>query len=139
MRPSDIVVKETQIIYEPQQARTPLKFGGVVVEHVIFCRVRLTVENRRGDVADGWGGIFLMDFWGWPDASLSHEDKERAMAQVTESFTDAVADYSTPAHPIDIFMDLEPELARINSRVCAEAGLSPEQPFLGALVCASPV
>ncbi len=139
MRPSDIKVKHAQTFYEPHRARTPLKFGGVVVESVLFCRVRLTVENRRGDVADGWGGIFLMDFWGWPDPALSHEDKQQAMQEVTEGFLQAVCDYPQYAHPIAIFMDLEQELARINSRVCAAAGLSPEQPFLGALVCASPV
>ena len=94
MRDSDITVKEAEIIYEPQQARTPLKFGGVVVENLYFCKVRLTVENARGDVADGWGGIFLMDFWGWPDSSLTHEDKERAMQRVTEGFVDAVSSSS---------------------------------------------
>ena len=29
-RQTDIAVIETEIIYEPQRARTPLKFGGVV-------------------------------------------------------------------------------------------------------------
>ena len=139
MRPSDIVVKEAQIIYEPQQARTPLKFGGVVVENLFFCKVRLTVENGQGKVADGWGGIFLMDFWGWPDPNLDHHAKADTMQRVTEGFVDAVCDYEQPAHPIDIFMDLEDELARINERACADADLSPTQPFLSALVCASPV
>ncbi len=139
MRFSDISVKEAEIIYEPQQARTPLKFGGVVVENLYFCKVRLTVENARGEVADGWGGIFLMDFWGWPDPSLPHDDKAAAMQKVTEGFVDVVSVYPGFAHPIDIFMALECELANINERVCAAADLAPTQPFLSALVCASPV
>jgi len=139
MRPSDITVKDLEIIYEPQLPRTPLKFGAVVVEDCLFCKIRATVENGRGEVADGWGGIFLMDLWGWPDPKLAHKDKEAAMQRVTEGYVAAVRDYAGPAHPIDLFMDLEGELARINERVCREAGLSPTQPFLGALVCASPV
>ncbi len=139
MRPSDITVKNIEILYEPQLPRTPLKFGAVVVEDCLFCKIRATVENGRGETADGWGGIFLMDLWGWPDASLSHPDKEAAMKQVTEGYVAAVLDYAGPAHPIDIFMDLEDDLAAINQAVCDEAGLSPAQPFLGALVSASPV
>ncbi len=139
MRPSDITVKEIETIYEPQLPRTPLKFGAVVVEDCLFCKIRATVENGRGEVAEGWGGIFLMDLWGWPDPNLAHPDKEAAMKQVTEDYVAAVLDYAGPAHPIDIFMALEEELARINESVCQEADLSPTQPFLGALVSASPV
>ena len=139
MRPTDISVRQIEISYEPQRARTPLKFGGVVVESLYFCRVRATVENGRGQVADGWGGIFLMDMWGWPDPSLAHEDKQLAMQRVTEGFAGAVEVYPGFAHPVDIFMNLEDELARINEQVCCDADLSPTQPFLSALVCASPV
>lgn len=136
---SDIRIVELEAHYSLETARTPLKFGAVVVDAVEFCRVKATVENRQGAVASGWGGIFLMDFWGWPDPSLPHPGKAAAMHELTERCLALAREYGDFAHPIDIFFDLEHDLARLNREVCAAAGLSPDQPFLGALVCASPL
>jgi len=154
---SDIRIKELRVHSTYERARTPLKFGAVVVEGVDFCRVEAVVENGRGQVASGWGAIFLMDFWGWPRAriaprcegtgELSHEAKAAAMREVTERYARLAAAYSEPAHPVDLFFALEDDLRRINEEVCAERLLASSpplpiassQPFLGALVCASPV
>lgn len=136
---SDIKVKELACFLTSEVARTPLKFGAVVVETVDLLKVRATVETRSGKIAEGWGAIFLMDFWGWPDAALSHETKAAAMLQISKGFGDLVLQYPHHAHPIDLFHDLEPDLHTLNLHVCAKHNLSPAQPFLGALVCASPI
>jgi len=136
---SDIRIKELIPHYIPTKARTPLKFGAVVVEELDFCRVEAIVENGRGQVATGWGAIFLMDFWGWPTPELSHDVKAAALREVTERYIRLALSYGEAGHPVDTFMDLEEDLRRINVEVCAERSLQPEQPFLGALVCASPV
>ncbi|MGD9497227.1 MAG: enolase C-terminal domain-like protein [Armatimonadota bacterium] len=137
-RKSDIAVQEVDIILDQARARTPLKFGGVVVEHVPFCRVRVTVENGHHEVAEGWGGIFLMDQWGWPDPAVSHADKQRIMERTVEAYVHLVTTHAGPFHPIDLFMELEDDLARASRQLCRDEGL-PDQPFLNALVCASPV
>jgi L-alanine-DL-glutamate epimerase-like enolase superfamily enzyme len=116
-----------------------LKFGAVVVEYLDFCKVKAVVENRRGERAEGWGGIFIMDFWGWPNPSLTHEAKEAAMKDVVEGYCDLVLNYSEAAHPIAVFHDLEDDLRALNLSVCAKHDLTPSQPFLSALVCASPI
>ena len=136
---TDIVVRAIECQYTPEVCRTPLKFGAVIVDELPFCRVRAEVENGRGEVAEGWGGIFLMDLWAWPVPELSHEAKSAAMLEVNARYARLVESSGRPCHPIDLFVELESDLARINREVCAEHGLSPEQPFLGALVCASPV
>ncbi|MCE5239834.1 hypothetical protein LLH23_15310 [bacterium] len=148
---SDIRIRELIPHYTFEQARTPLKFGAVVVDGVDFCRVEAIVENGRGQTASGWGAIFLMDFWGWPTPELSHDVKAAAMKEVTERYIKLATSYGEPGHPVDIFLALEDDLRRINVEVCAERGLSSpphearagkpalQQPFLGALVCASPV
>ncbi len=138
-RQTDIAVIETEITYEPQRARTPLKFGGVVVESVPFCRIRVKVQNGMHEVAEGWGGIFVMDQWGWPDPSISHEDKQRVMQRTIGDFVDLASAHPGPYHPIELFMDLEDELARISREACRAEGVDAEQPFLNALVCASPM
>lgn len=136
---SDIKIKDIQTYYSLETARTPLKFGAVVVESLEFCRIKATVENGNGETATGWGGIFLMDNWGWPTTELAHLDKAAAMKEITERYVKLVKSYGRAAHPIDVFHDVEDDLRRLSLEVCAERSLSPEIPFLGALVCASPV
>jgi L-alanine-DL-glutamate epimerase-like enolase superfamily enzyme len=136
---TDIRIRAIEPSYTHEVCRTPLKFGAVIVDQLPFCRVKATVENGRGEVAEGWGGIFLMDLWAWPTPELSHEAKSAVMVEVNQRYCKLVEGYTEPAHPIDLFTALEDDLARLNREVCAEHGLAPEQPFLGALVCASPV
>lgn len=132
-------IKSIEVSVENMVARTPLKFGAVVMAECPFCKVKVTVENGRGEVAEGWGGIFLSDVWAWPTPELSHQDKVAAMEQVARRYARLAAEYPGFAHPVDIFFELEDELQPINLQVCAERNLDPSQPFLGALVCASPV
>ena len=136
---TDITIRSIEPINTPEVCRTPLKFGAVIVDELPFCRVKAVVENGRGEVAEGWGGIFLMDLWAWPTPELSHEDKSAAMVDINQRYARLVEGYGKSCHPIDLFMELESDLARINREVCAERGLDPENPFLGALVCASPI
>lgn len=136
---TDIRIQDIQTYYTSEVARCPLKFGAVVVESAEYCRIKVTVENERGELAEGWGGIFLMDFWGWPAAELPHPVKAAAMKELTERYVALARSYTQSAHPIDIFYDLESELRRLSVQLCAERRLSPQMPFLGALVCASPL
>ncbi len=136
---SDIRAKEIEIHYEPCTARVPLKFGAVVMDQVTFCRVRVRGENAKGEVADGWGGIFLADFWSWPTPELDHATKEACMKATVQRYADLVLAFPHPAHPVDLFFALEPELDRISAESCAALDEGLRQPFLSALVCASPV
>ena len=136
---SDIKICSVEPYYFEERCRTPLKFGRVVVEKLPYCQVKVTVENRAGQRAEGWGGIFLMDFWAFPSDLVPHPERQRAMIRIVEDFSRVVADYSAYAHPVDLFFELEPELERVSSEVSRELALKEQMPFLGALVCASPI
>jgi len=136
---SDIRILEVQPYYMLEKAREPLKFGNVVVEESLFCHVRVRVENGRGDVAEGWGAIFLMDMWGWPTPKVAHPDREEAMRRLNEAFCQAAAQYRGYSHPIDIFQELEADLAGMSKRICTEMNLAEQMPFLAALIAAAPV
>lgn len=136
---SDIRVISVEPFFSNEVARVPLKFGAVVMDRVTYCQVRATVENRHGERASGFGAIFLADFWGFPSPLVPHPQRDRAMREVVRRFAKTVEDYEGYAHPLDIFLETEEELRRINAHVCTELGLAEEMPFLGALVCASPV
>jgi L-alanine-DL-glutamate epimerase-like enolase superfamily enzyme len=136
---SDIRVRDVQIYTAPTHCRTPLKFGAVVVDELPIGYARVTVENRSGRVATGWGAMFLMDLWAWPVSQVEHATKNRVMTALLEAYALAVAAYSQYAHPLTIFMETENELRRLNRTICAQLTPGEEMPHLGALICASPI
>ncbi len=138
-RKSDIAVEAIEILIDQKEARTPLKFGGEVVEKLPFCTIHLEVENGCHDIAEGWGGIFLMDQWGWPTEEVSREVKQDVMQGVLDGYVHLVSTHAGMFHPINLFMELEDDLERINERVSRDHGLDEPQPFLSALVCVSAV
>jgi len=121
--------------------RVPLKFGSVVVTDSTSLIVKATVENKRGEVADGWGSMPLMDKWAFPDPSVSHEKKFEAMKEIGMRACRmlekaAGKDY---AHPIDIMLGNKQEILRIARSVDKELKLEKPMPVLGVLVSTSPI
>ncbi|MGE5262267.1 MAG: hypothetical protein ACM3S0_02705, partial [Acidobacteriota bacterium] len=110
MPETDIRVLEVEPYFTVEKAREPLKFGASVMDEVTFCHVRARVENRRGQVADGWGAIFLSDFWAFPTPRVPHEVRDEVMRRVTQAICAIVGTQRRFAHPLDIFWELEPEL-----------------------------
>ena len=139
MPDSDIRIIEAQAYFLDEKARTPLKFGAVVMDGVTLCYVRVRVENRRGQVAEGWGAIFLSDVWAFPTPRLDHAIKDKAMRRVTQAVCRRASDFKSFAHPIDIFLEVESELKAQSAQISRDLALTEEMPFLAALVCASPV
>jgi L-alanine-DL-glutamate epimerase-like enolase superfamily enzyme len=135
---TDIRVKEVDVFFDPQQARVPLKFGAVVMDRVTLCKARVLVETADGKRGEGWGAMFLADFWSWPTPSIEHDLKENVMKRVAEAYARLITSHTIHAHPVDIFYDLEPELRAMNDRLSHDY-TAQYQPFLGALVCASPL
>jgi len=136
---SDVRVVKAEPWFTEVIARTPLKFGAVVMDAVTYCEVKVTVETQGGAVADGWGGIFLADFWAFPSALVPHEARERAMREITTRFCQAVTWHGGYAHPVDLFHETEQELRAITDGVSRRLNFAEPMPYLGALVCASPV
>jgi len=137
--PTDIRIRRVTPYYPFVRARTPLKFGAVVVEATDFCHVCAEVENRRGQVAEGWGAMFLMDMWAWPSAVVEHEQRVEAMRSLNGRLCELFASYDDYAHPIDIFHRLEDDMRRLADEVSREMQLAEPIPFLATLVCASPI
>lgn len=136
---SDIKVIDIQTYKVMTRCRTPLKFGAVVVDELPIGYARATVENRAGDVATGWGAMFLMDLWAWPVSTATHEVKNRVMRDLFDDYAALVTGYQDYAHPMEIFLETEDDLQRLNRDLCRNLTPGEEMPFLGALVSASPV
>jgi len=136
---SDIRIRRATPHYPFVRARTPLKFGAVVVEALDFCHVCVEVENRAGKVAQGWGAMFLMDMWAWPSAAVPHEQRMVAMRRLNGDLCKLFASYDDYAHPVDIFHRLESGMRRAAEQVSRELKLAEQIPYLATLVCTSPI
>ncbi len=136
---SDIRILAVEPYLSLEKAREPLKFGAVVVEDGVYCHVRVRVENRAGQVADGWGAIWWMDFWAFPSKVVPHEVRLEAFRRLNADFCRIAAGYTEFGHPIAIMAELEKALPELRRRISQEMLLAEEIPLLGALVCASPV
>ena len=138
---SDIRILKLEPYIRTDKFRTPLKFGSVIVTDSTSLIVKATVENKKGEVAEGWGSMPLMDKWAFPDPKVSHEKKFEAMKEIglrTCRMLEKTAgkDY---AHPIDIMLRNKTEILKTAKRIDKELKLEIPMPILGVLVSTSPI
>ena len=138
MKPTDVRVIEAVPHFPQAVCRTPLKFGAVVVESLAFCHVRMTVENRAGKKAVGWGAMFLMDMWGWPSPAVPHELRAEIMEEFVRRLCRAYEGLGSYGHPIELFHEVEPEFRPLAAAICTEGKAAEVMPYLCQLVAASP-
>ena len=119
----------------------PLKFGRVVVADSTSLVVKAVVENKRGDVAEGWGSMPLIDQWAFPDPSVPHEKKLEAMKLIGEESCKFMEHSMRDkfAHPIDIMLTVKDNILRLAKKVDNEFKLGANTPVLGVLVATSPI
>ena len=96
---SDIRILEVEPFFPVERAREPLKFGASVMDEVTLCHVRVRVENRRGQIADGWGAIFLSDYWAFPTPRIEHAVRDQVMRRVTQAVCKRFGEHQDFAHP----------------------------------------
>jgi L-alanine-DL-glutamate epimerase-like enolase superfamily enzyme len=128
-KPTDVRVRAVTLYFLPVQTRVPLKFGAQVVERVTCARASVTVEDRAGRRAEGWGETPLSVAWVWP-AELPWAERERRLREFCLVLAGEVAAFSLTGHPLEIGTAFQRE--RLPA-LQATAGL----PQLAALCCLS--
>ena len=134
IRLTDIITSTEEIGY-----RTPIKFGGRVVNDVVLFHVRVEVTTRTGERAVGRGSMPVGNVWAWPSQSVSTEQSLAAMIQMSERMAQAAARCSTAAHPLEICHELATGHAAIAAEVQRDAGIDEDIPKLAQLVSVSPL
>lgn len=138
-KPTDIRPVAAALYFLPIRTRMPLKFGPEITTEVTCARVRLTVVDRTGRTAEGWGETPLSVQWVWP-SSLGYEERLRALKdccrRLVVGWTDQGLEFG---HPMEIGQTVNgewlPELLHdLNTE--DRDGLDP-MPWLAALVCNS--
>ena len=124
------------LYFLPIQTRVPLKFGPEITTCVTCARASLTVVNRRGRTAVGWGETPLSVQWVWPSA-LGYEVRHKALKEFCRELAAAWAGFESTGHPMETGHDFhEHALPKLLARFNAGREEEPV-PWLAALVCCS--
>ena len=131
-----IRVEDVSFSYEDYGYRTPMKFGGNVVERVTLINVNCTVRGGDGRVAHGFGSMPLGNVWSFP--ALPYDTTMAAMKALAGRISDLTKNAGIDGHPIDINVALEPAYLGAAVEVSRELKLAVPIPKLCTLVTFSP-
>jgi L-alanine-DL-glutamate epimerase-like enolase superfamily enzyme len=137
-RATDIRVDAISYSFEDFMYRTPLKFGGTVVDRVTLLNVNCTVRNAAGRVVKGFGSMPLGNVWSFPSKTMPYERTLTAMKDLAEQISRITNEYKEFGHPIDINWALEPEYLKAADAVSKKLKLDAPIPQLCTLTTASP-
>jgi L-alanine-DL-glutamate epimerase-like enolase superfamily enzyme len=134
----EVRVKEIRASYEDFLYRTPIKFGGNVVDRVTMLNVNCIIEDGLGKSAKGFSAMSMGNVWSFPSKVLSYDETLGAMkAHVTE-IENITNNSGASGHPVDINVALEGSYVAAAGAVSKRLKLKEAIPKLCALVSASP-
>ncbi len=135
---TDIQTQAAELYFLPVETRVPLKFGPEVLTFVTCARVQMTVSDRQGRSAQGWGETPLSVQWVWP-GSLSYEERHQALQDFCKLLVEAWARQETWGHPLEIGSAFQGQiLPGLLESFNQQRGPGKEpMPWLAALVCCS--
>ncbi len=134
--PTDIKIAGVHTSYQDFLYRTPIKFGGSVVDRVTLCNVTCRVEGRDGRGATGFGSMSMGNVWSFPSKELSYAQTLAAMKDLAGRISKLTAAHRGYGHPIDLNIALSPQYSAAAAEI--SKGLAEPIPPLCTLVTASP-
>jgi hypothetical protein len=138
MAVTDIRMKEIGVSFMEERFRMPFKLSSGEISEITYAGVNIKVENRRGEVAEGIGGILLSDLWSFPAPNLSHSDKDRIMRGIVSNMADVLSRMEGYYDPLQIAHTVDGMLPRLLQDMRRESLIEADIPRLAGLVCWSP-
>ena len=139
MKPSDMRLCEATLSTQLVPYRTPIKFGGRVMNEALLLDVTVEAETRDGRRGRGFGSMPLGNVWAWPSAVAGPSETQNAMLALAEELVRQANDDRQCGHPLEITHRLAASHAETSRRVADSAGLPEPIPRLAQLVAASPL
>lgn len=134
-RSTDVRIAATRLYFLPIQTRVPLKFGTETLTSVTCARACVTVENARGQRAEGWGETPLSVQWVWP-SKLPYALRHEMLKRFTTRLAEVIVRPDLTGHAFEIGADwqesLLPKMLEAFNR-----GASEPMPLLAGLVSLS--
>jgi len=135
---TNVRIQEVTYSYEDFLYRTPIKFGGNVVDRVTLLNVNCVVKGANGKTVKGFGSMPLGNVWSFPSKELKYDATLNAMKVLAERMSKIMGGYKEAGHPMDINHAIEPLWLKASEAVSAELKLAHPIPKLCALVTGSP-
>ncbi|MGV3660468.1 MAG: enolase C-terminal domain-like protein [Prosthecobacter sp.] len=134
---TDIRLRAVRTACTGHAYRTPIKFGGVAVDHATVLDVECEAVTRRGQTVRGFGSMPLANIWSFPSRVLNHDQTLHAMRTLAERFARVCQGFTEFGHPIELGLALEEQFLAAAAEVSRELQLSQPIPKLCTLVCGS--
>ena len=133
---SDIRISDFSLEFVPIETRVPLKFGTETLSSVTCSRVKVVVENRKGQKAEGWGETPLSVQWVWP-SDISYSERHQALMDFSTLLIRRWRDHDQWGHCMEIghtliMEDLPQALEESNQ---SKRPNSEPMPWLAACLC----
>lgn len=137
MRATDIQIIASELYFLPVELRVPLKFGNQTLQRVTCARVRITVTDREGRQAEGWGETPLSAAWVWP-SELPYAEREQRLQDVCRRISALLdSDSGSFGHPMELGLDFVRDNLPGIHRAHDQQYDGEEMPHLAALVAFS--
>ncbi|GAB4361275.1 MAG: mandelate racemase/muconate lactonizing enzyme family protein [Bryobacter sp.] len=131
-------VKEIKASYEDFVYRTPIKFGGNVVDKVTMLNVNVVIEDSAGRAQKGFSAMSLGNVWGWPSKVHNYAETLSALKELATGIERIHNTERVDGHPVDINHALEPKFFAAAAALEKPLRLKEPIPKLATLVVASP-
>lgn len=133
---TDARVKDVSLFLLPVETRVPLKFGSETLLTVTCARAKVTLEDRNGNVASGWGETPLSVQWVWPSA-VPYSERHSALIEFTKILAKEWLKFDEFGHPVELSHAFQQNVLHARQdQFNAERGGEP-MPYLAGLVAAS--
>jgi len=136
-KPTDIRIEHVEFSYQTFHYRTPIKFGGTVLDRATDVNVRCRVRTVAGRTAEGFGSMPLNSVWAFPSKKMSSDATLQAMQALAARIGKITAACPETGHPIDLNVLLEPEYLKAAAEAGRDLKLPEPIPKLCTLVTAS--
>jgi L-alanine-DL-glutamate epimerase-like enolase superfamily enzyme len=137
--PTDVRLVRVSSSTESHQYRTPIKFGGRIVEDATLLNVEVEVETRDGRRGVGFGSMPMGNVWAWPTSCVSGADTLEAMIRLGDELAALAGEYRGAGHPLEITHELSASYEPAAQEIAAAMNLAEPMPRLAQLVSASPL
>lgn len=124
-------IVDVQLGEETFRYRTPIKFGGVILDRATILNAHVVIEDRQGRHQVGFGSVPLGNVWAFPSTSLSYEQTLALMQEAADEAAYLARSHRVFGHPIELSHALEPAIL--------QAGIEKSMPKLATIVAASPI
>ncbi|WP_202901702.1 mandelate racemase/muconate lactonizing enzyme family protein [Bryobacter aggregatus] len=133
---TEVRVKEIRASYEDFVYRTPIKFGGNIVDKVTMLNVHTVIEDGLGKSQKGFSSMSMGNVWSFPSKVMNYNDTLGAMKSLAAEVERITNASKATGHPIDISVALEDQFLAAAAEI--SRNLKEPIPKLCSLVVMSP-